>query len=77
MWSRYAPRWTNDERGRAMVARDRAMTRLLESLGSPDEALFRERCNVDGAVSEAAMHGLLRRQPRTSLHGRLAQRSTC
>jgi RimJ/RimL family protein N-acetyltransferase len=37
-------------------------TRLLERLGFSQEGLFRERCIVDGEVSDAAMYGLLRRE---------------
>lgn len=35
-------------------------TRLLERLGFLREGFFRERCIVDGEVSDAAMYGLLR-----------------
>lgn len=37
-------------------------TRLLERLGFVREGLFRERCIVDGEVSDSAMYGLLRRE---------------
>ena len=37
-------------------------TRLLERLGFSKEGLFRERCIVEGEVSDAAMYGLLRRE---------------
>ena len=37
-------------------------TRLLERLGFTKEGLFRERCIVDGEVSDSAMYGLLRRE---------------
>ncbi len=36
-------------------------TRLLERLGFLKEGHFRERCIVDGEVSDAAMYGMLRR----------------
>lgn len=81
--------WQNDERGRAMVARDLALTTkaftafaelnlnrveadtdprnqrtasLLDRLRFSKEGLFRERCIVDGEISDAAMYGLLRRE---------------
>jgi ribosomal-protein-alanine N-acetyltransferase len=37
-------------------------TRLLERLGFSKEGLFRERCIVEGEVSDAAMYGLLSRE---------------
>jgi ribosomal-protein-alanine N-acetyltransferase len=42
--------------------RNERSTRLLERLGFCREGLFRERCIVDGEISDAAMHGLLRRE---------------
>ena len=42
--------------------RNERSTRLLERLGFVKEGLFRERCIVDGEVSDAAMYGLLRRE---------------
>jgi len=42
--------------------RNERSTRLLEALGFAREGLFRERCIVDGEVSDAAMYGLLRRE---------------
>jgi RimJ/RimL family protein N-acetyltransferase len=42
--------------------RNRRSARLLERLGFSQEGLFRERCIVDGEVSDAAMYGLLRRE---------------
>jgi RimJ/RimL family protein N-acetyltransferase len=37
-------------------------TALLQHLGFVQEGLFRERCIVDGEVSDSAMFGLLRRE---------------
>jgi RimJ/RimL family protein N-acetyltransferase len=42
--------------------RNERSTRLLERLGFTREGLFRERCIVDGEVSDSAMYGLLRRE---------------
>jgi RimJ/RimL family protein N-acetyltransferase len=42
--------------------RNERSTRLLERLGFVQEGLFRERCIVNGEVSDAAMYGLLRRE---------------
>jgi RimJ/RimL family protein N-acetyltransferase len=42
--------------------RNERSTRLLERLKFSKEGLFRERCIVDGEVSDAAMYGLLRRE---------------
>jgi ribosomal-protein-alanine N-acetyltransferase len=42
--------------------RNARSTRLLERLGFSKEGLFRERCIVDGEVSDSAMYGLLRRE---------------
>ena len=41
--------------------RNERSTRLLEHLAFVKEGLFRERCIVDGEVSDSAMYGLLRR----------------
>ena len=43
-------------------SRNERSTRLLERLGFAREGLFRERCIVDGEVSDSAMYGLLRRE---------------
>ncbi|HTI47322.1 MAG TPA: GNAT family protein [Casimicrobiaceae bacterium] len=45
--------------------RNERSTRLLERLSFSREGLFRERCIVDGEVSDAAMYGLLRREWRS------------
>ena len=42
--------------------RNERSARLLERLGFSQEGLFRERCIVDGEISDAAMYGLLRRE---------------
>jgi RimJ/RimL family protein N-acetyltransferase len=42
--------------------RNERSARLLGRLGFSKEGLFRERCIVDGEVSDAAMYGLLRRE---------------
>ena len=42
--------------------RNERSARVLERLGFLKEGLFRERCIVDGEVSDAAMYGLLRRE---------------
>jgi ribosomal-protein-alanine N-acetyltransferase len=47
--------------------RNARSTRLLERLGFSKEGLFRERCIVDGEVSDSAMFGLLRREWRREL----------
>lgn len=41
--------------------RNERSTRLLARLGFQREGLFRERCIVEGEISDAAMYGLLRR----------------
>lgn len=41
--------------------RNERSTRLLERLKFSREGLFRERCIVDGEISDSAMYGLLRR----------------
>ena len=41
--------------------RNERSTRLLERLKFAREGLFRERCIVDGEISDSAMYGLLRR----------------
>jgi len=41
--------------------RNERSARLLDRLGFSKEGLFRERCIVDGEISDAAMYGLLRR----------------
>jgi [ribosomal protein S5]-alanine N-acetyltransferase len=41
--------------------RNERSTRLLDRLKFTQEGLFRERCVVDGEISDAAMYGLLRR----------------
>ena len=41
--------------------RNERSTRVLDRLRFVKEGLFRERCIVDGEVSDAAMYGLLRR----------------
>lgn len=43
-------------------ARNERSARLLERLGFSKEGLFRERCIVDGEVSDSAMYGLLQRE---------------
>ena len=45
--------------------RNQRSTRLLRRLGFSQEGLFRERCIVDGEISDAAMYGLLRREWKT------------
>ena len=42
--------------------RNERSTRLLERLKFSREGLFRERCIVDGEISDSAMYGLLRRE---------------
>jgi RimJ/RimL family protein N-acetyltransferase len=42
--------------------RNERSARLLDRLKFSKEGLFRERCIVDGEVSDAAMYGLLRRE---------------
>ena len=42
--------------------RNERSARLLDRLGFSKEGLFRERCIVDGEISDAAMYGLLRRE---------------
>lgn len=42
--------------------RNEPSARLLERLGFSKEGLLRERCIVDGEISDAAMYGLLRRE---------------
>jgi RimJ/RimL family protein N-acetyltransferase len=42
--------------------RNERSTRLLERLRFSKEGVFRERCIVDGEISDAAMYGLLRRE---------------
>jgi RimJ/RimL family protein N-acetyltransferase len=42
--------------------RNERSARLLDRLGFTKEGLFRERCIVDGEVSDSAMYGLLRRE---------------
>ena len=46
--------------------RNERSTALLERLGFTKEGHFRERCIVDGEVSDAAMYGLLRRDWRST-----------
>ena len=41
--------------------RNERSTRLLDRLKFSKEGLFRERCIVDGEISDSAMYGLLRR----------------
>jgi ribosomal-protein-alanine N-acetyltransferase len=41
--------------------RNARSTHLLERLGFVQEGLFRERCIVEGEVSDSAMYGLIRR----------------
>ena len=43
-------------------ARNERSTRLLGRLGFAKEGLFRERCIVEGEISDSAMYGLLRRE---------------
>ena len=43
-------------------SRNERSARLLDRLGFTKEGLFRERCIVDGEVSDSAMYGLLRRE---------------
>ena len=43
-------------------SRNDRSARLLDRLGFTKEGLFRERCIVDGEVSDSAMYGLLRRE---------------
>jgi len=43
-------------------SRNERSARVLERLKFSQEGLFRERCIVDGEVSDAAMYGLLRRE---------------
>ena len=43
-------------------SRNQRSARLLRRLGFSQERLFRERCIVDGEISDAAMYGLLRRE---------------
>lgn len=42
--------------------RNERSARLLDGLRFSKEGLFRERCIVDGEISDAAMYGLLRRE---------------
>ena len=42
--------------------RNERSARLLDHLRFSKEGLFRERCIVDGEISDAAMYGLLRRE---------------
>jgi [ribosomal protein S5]-alanine N-acetyltransferase len=42
--------------------RNERSARLLDRLKFSKEGLFRERCIVDGEISDAAMYGLLRRE---------------
>jgi len=42
--------------------RNERCARLLDRLGFSREGLFRERCIVDGEVSDSAMYGLLQRE---------------
>ena len=42
--------------------RNERSVRLLERLRFSKEGLFRERCIVDGEISDSAMYGLLRRE---------------
>ena len=42
--------------------RNERSARLLDRLGFSKEGLFRERCIVDGEISDGAMYGLLRRE---------------
>jgi RimJ/RimL family protein N-acetyltransferase len=42
--------------------RNQRSARLLDRLGFSQEGLFRERCILEGEVSDAAMYGLLRRE---------------
>lgn len=42
--------------------RNERSTRLLVRFGFSQEGLFRERCIVEGEISDAAMYGLLRRE---------------
>lgn len=42
--------------------RNERSARLLDRLRFSKEGLFRERCIVDGKISDAAMYGLLRRE---------------
>lgn len=43
-------------------ARNERSARLFDRLGFSKEGLFRERCIVDGEISDSAMYGLLRRE---------------
>ena len=43
-------------------ARNERSARVLRRLGFSQEGLFRERCIVEGEISDAAMYGLLRRE---------------
>lgn len=49
--------------------RNERSVRLLGRLGFSQEGLFRERCIVDGEISDAAMFGLLRREWNSSDRG--------
>jgi RimJ/RimL family protein N-acetyltransferase len=42
--------------------RNERSTRVLDRLEFSKEGLFRERCIVDGEISDSAMYGLLRRE---------------
>lgn len=43
-------------------SRNQRSAHLIDRLGFTKEGLFRERCIVDGEVSDSAMYGLLRRE---------------